>query len=147
MNLHPLLEKIFGLPKEHLVALNSDQLIPQDDASFWVGYRILRYEPFVQAFPYPSPVGIMASIYWRLVFAGEGAEEAALSTIFWNVRQDVTSAFESAGFQLCADKRSVESVPVKDGGFSDRPLWRTDLKMQGAIPTGARYNKPWFQPQ
>ena len=107
---------------------------PSDPTSTWLGYRILEMYPRTHMIKIPGEVSKQVRIDFRLVAMGPAAEEFITSTLLWENRVDVKTAFESdQDAQIMYDRRRVYTHPVQQEGFADDLLWVTDMHAMSAI--------------
>jgi hypothetical protein len=147
------LEKIFfgtdTTKYKYLVPIKGGFFVPQitdptDDTSTWLGYRLLEIYPRTQMYKTAGEVSKQVRINFRIVGMGPGAEEFISSTLLWENRTDVKTAFETEqDAQIMYDRRRVYTYPVQQEGFADDLLWVTDMHAMSALKKELT-TVPWF---
>lgn len=139
-----ILLEIYKIPEQYIIKIGSGRWIPTTftEESTWIGYRIKSYKPIIATFPYPSPQHTLIQLEVQLTFIGKQGEELALQTLFFSVRKDTQKIFESRGWQIYSGGYLVESESIKESGYSDQLMWKTNLTIGAFIDTGAHY-KLW----
>lgn len=145
--LRSVLKEIFGVDDKYLLPLTADQFVPtidpDDKVGTWIGYMMLYKEPYTRGFMAEPNAYQPIAVKFRTTFVGPQAEEFADSTLFWDMRHDVTRAFERENAQLNYMQRQLYTYPVQNKGFNDRLCWIVDMKVQTIVELDMNHG-PWF---
>lgn len=151
--LQTCLNMVFFQGKEdmlkYIVPIGFDRAVPscpnnKDASATYIGYIVLNTKRNIRVLTGMSSSKSPVKQKIRLAFMGAQSEIFANSTLVWDERVDVQTAFEKMEAQLDYDNRELYTRVVEEHGFNNEICWIVDLYAH-SFYTQVFDNGPWIQ--